>query len=121
MAVKWGDMLLDVCADVVMRFIEHGSYKGEAGAVKALRRRVPGRTQEEYQACFNFLCGVYNRAVAAIDRHHIKRPDKRSRYAEPEDIDSTACLEEMEQIEPGVGLRQKQEILGWAIYWHYLR
>jgi hypothetical protein len=121
MAVEADKKLLEACSDVVIRFKGHGSYKTESGAVKALSRRAPGHTPEQYRACFGLLCGVYDRAVSAIGRHRARRPGKRSRFAEPEDIDASACLAELEEIEPGVAARQKEEILGWVIYWHHLR
>ena len=113
--------LLEAACDVVIRLKGHGSYRGEAGALRALARRVPGFAQEEYRAAFDFLCRVYDRAVEAIRRHPAERPGKTSRFAEFEDIDFDACLGELEEIQPGVATKQKREILTWVIYWHYLR
>jgi hypothetical protein len=113
--------LLDVACDVTIRFRGHGSYGGDKGAFKALRRRVPGHTQEEYLAVFEFLTTVYDRAVAAIPRHPALRPGKMSNFAEVEDIDYAACMTELDEIEPGVAAREKGWILNWCIFWHYLK
>jgi hypothetical protein len=113
--------LLDVGSDVVVRFKGHGSYKGEAGALKAMRRRAPGFSDEEYRAAFDMLSQVYDRAVDAIRRHWVHRPEKKSRFSEFEDIDHDACMRELETIEPGVAIREKWQILNWVIFWHYLK
>jgi len=113
--------LLEVCCDVVIRFKGHGSYKGVTGALKALTRRASGFSHEEYQAVFDLLSGVYDRAVEAIQKHPAKRPAKRSQFAEFEDIDFDACMTELETIEPGVATKEKKALLQWVIFWHYLK
>jgi hypothetical protein len=113
--------LLDVGSDVVVRFKGHGSYKGEAGALKAMKRRAPGFSDEDYRATFDMLSQVYDRAVDAIQRHPAHRPEKTSRFAELEDIDCDACMRELETIEPGVAVGEKWQILNWVIFWHYLK
>jgi hypothetical protein len=113
--------LLDVGSDVVIRFKGHGSYKGEAGALKAMRRRAPGFSDEDCRAAFDMLSQVYDRAVDAIQRHWVHRPEKKSMFSEFEDIDHDACMRELETIEPGVGTRQKQAILNWVIFYWYLK
>ncbi len=113
--------LLDVASDVAVRFQGHGSYGDENGALRALRRRAPGFTPDEYRSVLEFLLAVYDRAVAAIARHPAHRPDKTSRFAEPEDIHFHACLAELDEIEPGLALKDKGGILNWCIFWHYLK
>ncbi len=113
--------LLDTCSDVVVRFTAHGQYGHKQKALKALSRRAPGFTPEEYLAVFDLLCGVYDRAAEAIDRHRTVRPEKKSRYSEPEDIDFDACMRELDEIAPGEALGHKGQILNWVIFWHYLK
>jgi len=52
--------------------------------------------------------------------HVLERPNKRSRFAEFEDIDYEACLSEMEQLRPGYAHREKAIILSWSILYYYL-
>ncbi len=113
--------LLEICCDVVIRFKGHGSYKGRPGALKALARRAPGFTEDEYRVVLDLLCQVYDRAVEAIQIHRVERPEKTSRYAQIEDIDHNACMAELETIEPGVATMPKWHILNWVIFWHYLK
>jgi hypothetical protein len=113
--------LLNVACDVVVRFKGHGSYKGEAGALRALAKRAPGSTQDECRAVFALLDRVYDRTVEAIRQHPAERPEKEGRFAEFEDIDFDACMVELEAIEPGVATKQKREILTWVIFWNYLK
>jgi hypothetical protein len=113
--------LLDTCCDVVVRFKGHGSYGGEQAALKALRRRAPGSSQEEYRAAFDVLCKAYDRAVEAIRRHPAERPGGQRPYAEYDDIDFDACMRELEEVEPGAAMKQKRDILNWVIFWHYLK
>lgn len=113
--------LLDIACDVAIRFRAFRSYGDQKGALKALRRRAPGHTPDEYRSALEFLLAVYARAVAAIVRHPAHRPDKTSRFAEPEDIDFDACLAELDEIEPGLARREKGWILNWCIFWHYLK
>jgi hypothetical protein len=113
--------LLDAGCDVVIRFKGHGSYKGADAALAALARRTPGSSRAQCRAIFDLFCRVYDRAVEAIRRHRIERPEKASRFAKIEDIDSAACMRDLETIEPGLATQQKQAILNWVIDWHYLR
>ena len=113
--------LLDTCLDVVIRFKAHGNYKDEAGALKALRRRAPALPPEQYRFWLDLLCRVYDRALSAIERHRVRAAARRSRLAHPDDIDHQACLAELDEIAPGLAKRQKEKILSWVIYWHYLR
>ena len=121
MPIPTDPRLLDIACDVTIRFRGHGSYGDEEGALKALRRRAPGHMPDEYRAAFEFLCTVYDRAVAAIPRHPAYRPGKTSIFAEPEDIDFDSCMAELDEIEPGLGAREKGCILNWCIFWHYLK
>ena len=113
--------LLDTCVDVVIRFKGHGSYKGHSGAIKALSRRGPGFEAAAYQTTFDSFCELYDKAVDAIERHPAARPDKKSIYAEFEDVDFEACMRELDMIHPGSALAEKKEILNWVIFWHYLK
>jgi hypothetical protein len=112
--------LLDVGCDVVVRFKGSGSYKGEAGAIKAMRRRAPGFSDDEYRAVFEMFCQVHDLAVEAIQRHPAERPEKKRRVCEFEDIDYAACMGELETIEPGVAVREKGSMLNWVILVYYL-
>ncbi len=115
------ERLLDVCVDVVIRFKAHDRYRSEAGAVRALKRRAPGYTDEEYQAAFSLLNWVYDQAVLAVSSHRRGPTQPPKRFAEFEDIDVQACLANLERIAPNRAQRQKKTILHWVIYWHYLR
>ena len=118
----WHDpKLLDIASDVVVRFKEHDQYKGEAGALKALKRRAPAFSDDDYRAAFDLMSRILDRAIDAIPRHHVHRPDKKSQFSESEDIDFDACMQELETIEPGVGTPTKWQLLNWAIFWHYLK
>lgn len=121
MAIPTEPEFLEIASDVTSRFKAHGAYGDKKRAIKALRRRAPGFTPEEYEAVFDFLCNVYDRAVAAIPNHPAERPEKTSEFAEFADIDYAACLNELNAIEPGLAIKEKHGILNWCIYWHYLR
>lgn len=121
MPIPTDPRLLDIARDVTIRFRGHGSYGDERGALKALRRRAPGHTPDEYLAVFELLCTVYDKAVAAIPRHPAQRPDKTSILAKAEDIDFDACMAELDEIEPGLAASEKGWILNWCIFWHYLK
>ena len=115
------DKLLDVCCNVVVRFKAHDSYKTEMRALAALRRRAPGFDQEQYANAFELLCQVYDCAVDFVPRNKRANPDKTSPFAEFADIDYAACLIELDKVQPGIAVRQKEVILTWVIYWHHLR
>jgi hypothetical protein len=108
-------------ADVVINLKDYEKYGNDAGALKALSRRAPGHTPDRYRAVLGSLCAVHDLAVSAIGRHRVPRPDQRGRIASLEDIDTKACLAELDAVEPGVALRQKETILLRVIHWHYLR
>jgi hypothetical protein len=121
LSLRHDPKLLEIAGDVVVRFKEHDQYKGEAGALKALKRRAPGFSDDDCRAAFDLMSRVLDRAIDAIGRHRVHRPDKKSRFSEPEDIDQDACMRELETIEPGVATGEKWGMLNWAIFWHYLK
>jgi hypothetical protein len=121
MPIPTDPRLLDIACDVTIRFRGHGSYGDERGALKALRRRAPGHTPDEYLAVFAFLVTVYDRAVAAISRHPAHRHEKATNLAEFEDIDHAAYMAELDEIGPSLASREKGWILNWCIFWHYLK
>lgn len=110
----------DVCADVVIRFKGHGSYKWRAGSLKAFKKRTPGYKPFVYEETLDKFCEVYDFAVQAIDRFPAKR-EKTSKYSEFEDIDFEKCMEYINQILPGYGENIKYQILNWVIFWHHLK
>jgi hypothetical protein len=86
-----------------------------------MKRRAPGYSHDESRNVFHLVHRVYELAVDAIRRHAADRREKTSRFAEFEDIDYGACMRELETIESGVAAREKQQILDWVIFWHYLK
>jgi hypothetical protein len=106
----------------VHQFKSYDSFRGRPReATRALARRVPGFEAEQYQALFDILCRVYDVAVAAISRHRRVTQKKRGEYADAADIDSEACMKEMDAIAPGYAMTAKSNILAWVIDWYYLR
>ena len=114
------ELFTDVCSDVVIRFKGHGAYKGRAGALRAFKRRAPEYDHHIYEAAFDKFCHVYDTAVKAIEMFPSNR-EKKSRYAEFEDINYEKCLDYLEQEFPGYGKDIKSHILNWVIFWHYLK
>lgn len=110
----------DVCADVVIRFKGHGSYKGRAGALKAFKKRTPGYDSLVYEGTLDNFCEVYDLAVKAIELFPAKR-EKTSKYSEFEDINFEKSLEYINQVLPEYGKNIKDQILNWVIFWHYLK
>lgn len=119
--VSTDERLLDVCADVVIRFKAHERYRSEAGALRALKRRAPGYPEEEYRTAFSLLSRVYDQAMLAVKRHRRPPMTPPNHFAAFEDIDVQICLVELDRIAPNAAQRQKKTILHWVIYWHYLR
>jgi hypothetical protein len=121
MPIPTDPKLLDIACDVKISFRGHRSYGYENGAIRALRRRAPGHTPDEYGAVFEFLLTVYDRAKKAIPMHPAQRPEKTTKFVDFEDIDYAACMKELDEIEPGVAPKEKQWILNWCIFWYYLK
>ena len=118
MTIPSDPKLLDAACDVTIRFRDHRSYGDEEGAIRRLRRRAPGHAPDEYRAIFRFFGEVYDRAVAAIGRHHVEKTTETVAF---EDVDYAACLKEIDEVEPGAADREKRWILNWCIVWHYLK
>jgi hypothetical protein len=110
----------EVCADVVVRFKGHDSYKGRSGALRAFRKRAPGYDLPVYESAFDSCCDIYDLAVIAIELFPAAR-EKTSKYAEFEDIDFARCMQHIECVFPGDGEGIKKQILNWVIFWHYLK
>jgi len=120
MRLPQNDTFQDVCSDVVVRFKGHGSYKGRSGALRAFKKRAPNFEPNEYEIAFDRFCAVYDLAVSAIQQFPSERESK-SKYAKFEDIDFEKCLCYIDHVLPGYGATMKKQILGWVIFWHYLK
>jgi hypothetical protein len=112
---------LGIACEVVVRFKAHEQYKGENGAVKALARRAPGFSPEQYRSLFDLLCKVYDRARDLATEYCYRPNAKPGKHADPSDIDFEACLRELDEIEPGVAAPAKSALMNWAIFWYYLK
>jgi len=113
--------LLETACDVVVRLKAHNQYKRSVNlAVRALKRRAPGFEDYEYKDAIDFLCSIYDN-VADIVKHYPVDQTKQGLYAKYEDIDFALCMKNLDKLRPGYAFEQKRGILGWAIYWHYLR
>lgn len=111
--------LLAACTDVVIRYKGHGSYGSEARALDALARRAPGFGPRDYESVFRLLVRVYERAVSAVARY--RRDPRPGQHAEPEHVDTAACLRSLNRISPGYARREKARILDWVIFWHHMK
>lgn len=114
-------VFLNVAFDVVVRFKAHDSYKGEKGALKALARRAPGFSPEQCRELFDLMCKVYDRARELASGYLYHPGASPGKFADPADIDHEACMRELDRIEPGVAMPAKRALLGWAIFWYYLK
>ena len=123
MAISSDPLVLDVGCDVVIRYRGHDGYGGERRRALGAMTRRTSKSREQCGAVLDAFCEVYDRAVAAIARHRVPadRPGGGMRHAAPGDIDRDACMRELDEIEPGVALPQKGQILDWVIFWHYLK
>ena len=113
------ELFQDVCADVVIRFKGHDSYKARKGAIKAFKKRVPGYEDAIYDLAFDSFCRVYDLSVEAIELFPAN--GSKGKYSQAEDINSDACLKYIDQVLPGYGNKGKTQILDWVIFWHYLK
>ena len=112
---------LNIACDVVVRFRAHDQYKGENGALKAFARRTPGFSPEQYRSRFNLLCKVYDRARDLATEYCYRPVANPGKHANLADIDFEAWLRELDDIEPGVAMPAKCDLLNWAIFWYYLK
>jgi hypothetical protein len=55
MPIPTDPKLLDIACDVTIRFRGRRSYGDEKGAIRALRRRAPGHTPDEYRTVFELM------------------------------------------------------------------
>lgn len=109
----------EACSEVVIYLKAHGAYSdSEANAVKALKRRIPGRSDAQYVKAVNLLCIVWDRAKDAIWRNRL--PPK-GKYADFSDINFDACMKELDDLPPRNRRKVKAGILGFAIFWCYLK
>ncbi len=111
--------MLDEAFDVVRRFSEFDSYGSVAKAYKALKRRCPGFSSEEYEEAFLSTLHLFNtiKDILAVNASQV--------WQEYEDtghhIDFTAFDEEVKRRCPGMPLTIGYQAFMWIWYWHHMR
>lgn len=110
----------DVATDVVVRWKDYGQYGSREKAAAAVKRRAHVPTQEA-ERLLDLVASAHAAAVEAVPAHPSQRRFKVNPFASQEDIDKDACLEVMQEAVPDLPNVVHRHLLGWVIYWHWMR
>jgi len=110
--------LLNEAFDVVRRYSEFDSYGSVAKACKALRRRCPNFSSEQYEEAFLSTLQLFNTVIdiLAVNASRMWQEEK-----DTGEIDFTAFDEEIKRRCPGMPLNIGYQSFVWVWYWHHLR
>ena len=110
----------DVATDVVVRWKDYGQYGSRDKAAAAVKRRANVPTQEAERQ-LDLVAAAHGVAVDAVPSHVLRRRLKVNPFASAKDIDRAACLRAMQEAVPDLPLPVCEYVLGWVIYWHWMR
>ncbi len=110
----------DIATDVVVRWKDYGDYGSREKAAAALKRRANVPTQEA-ERLLDVVAAAHAAAVEAVPTHVRRRPLKVNPFALAKDIDRAACLRVMQRAVPDLPRPVAEHVLGWVIYWHWMR
>lgn len=103
-----------------MRWKDHGNYGSRDNAIAALQRRADLPTQEA-ERLLGLLSLAHEVAVKAVPSHVQQRRSKVNPFASAKDIDHAACLQVMQEAVPELPSAVHEHLLGWVVYWHWMR
>ncbi len=110
----------DIAQDVVVRWKDHGQYGPRKDAVAALRRRADVPV-EEAERLFDLVAAAHEAAVRAVPCHVRRRRLKVHPFASARDIDQAACRADVMAAVPDLPEAVCDSLLGWVVYWHWMR
>ncbi len=110
----------DVATDVVVRWKDYGQYGSRDKAAAALERRANVPAQEA-ERLLDLVAAAHAVAQKAVPSHVRRRPFKVNPFASAKDIDRAACLRLMQEAVPDLPTPVCEHLLGWVIYWHWMR
>ena len=100
--------------DVAAYFRAHGAYGSEAGALRALRRRAPGKSPNSYQRILTRALALYDTAVKLVARDARK-------LTEAPTPDFSRLSKELAVVCPGFSTAIRVQTLHWVLFWHHLK
>lgn len=103
-----------------MRWKDHGQYGSRSKAAAALERRTNVPPQEAGRL-LDLVATAHGVAVSTVPLHVRRRRLKVHPFATAKDIDRAACLRAMQEAVPDLPLPVCEYVLGWVIYWHWMR
>ena len=105
---------------MVVRWKDYGQYGSRDKAASALKRRanVP---KQEAERLLDKVAAAHGVAVEAVPLHVRPRRFKVTPFASAKDIDRAECLRVMQEAVPDLPPPVCEYVLGWVIYWHWMR
>lgn len=117
--------LLLASANAALRVYVYGwranRVADEARATLRLATKFPGFSRPRHLAMLRYFGELFLVAKESVPRHVFVVKRKRSEYAQPQDIDAAACLAEIDRFAPGFAYDIKQSIVGFSIFYWYLK
>ena len=110
----------ETAADVVVRRLEHGQYRGARGAAEALRRRAPGYPADVYDDALARLFALYDDTVRTVRASPLcsLSPSDGDAYAQAWAETAEALASQHPDL---TGPALPSTFLNWVHYWYCLR
>lgn len=115
------EKLLSAVSDVTWRFHAYDAYgKNKARAIKALAKRAPGYTAEQYKDIFELHLKLLIDTINAVkDAPLFIKAGKK--YSEYSDVSIEYVMDRLRSYFPGYPDDFLRSDVGMVIYWYYLR
>ena len=101
--------------------LEEDYGSDEAKELLRISKKHPGFSRPQYLALINYFVELMKIAKEVVPRHIVHRPNKRSKYAEFEDVDARACFRDINSLAPGFACDIKHMIVSFSIFYWYLK
>lgn len=110
----------EVAVDVVRRWKDFGNYGSRQKALAALQRRA-GVPIHEADRLLDLVSAAHEAAVRAVPLHARHRRVRLNPFASADDIDHAACKADIGAAVPELPDAVRDSVLGWVVYWHWMR
>ena len=116
--------ILEEAICVAQIFSDHARYRENIRrACLALKRRVPGYSDEKYQSTFQMALQYYKNAIDFVRENQDKFWTNYEKYKEEKDI--AGCYigldKKFYKSQKGFKLKTVRSTLAWVFYWHCMR
>lgn len=111
-----------LAVSAVVAWKDFGKFSSRDGAIAAVQGEAStGLSDDECGDLIDLTAAAYEAALHSVPLNVRRRRFRVSPFASAKDIDQEACLQAMRDVAPDLPHLVHDYLLGWVIYWHWVR